>query len=209
MGFAHAEPGLLNSAEQPSSSVAAKNSALQESSSVETGCAGEIVQIYGTKRPLSERLWSPVKSNFGVGHIVYVRRKPETELAKSHVCESEKMSEPVIGVSDVSPVEGMYSPSSLSTRGSVTLPLGIPERYLQLQRSLKMLDESNQDDYVQMLQSLSSVELSQHAVELEKWSITLQLEEGSKRVGLSDHLKNVGAAMTPSDAQVRFIQKLN
>ncbi|CAN1276086.1 hypothetical protein LINPERPRIM_LOCUS15903 [Linum perenne] len=52
------------------------------------------------------------------------------------------------------------------------------ERYRQLQALLKKLDESDQKDYIQMLQSLSSVELSRHAVELEKRSIKLSLEEG-------------------------------
>ncbi|XP_058001871.1 uncharacterized protein LOC110640928 isoform X2 [Hevea brasiliensis] len=51
------------------------------------------------------------------------------------------------------------------------------DRYHQLQILLKKLDESDQEDYVQMLRSLSSVELSRHAVELEKRSIQLSLEE--------------------------------
>ncbi|XAR73054.1 hypothetical protein NMG60_11019908 [Bertholletia excelsa] len=54
------------------------------------------------------------------------------------------------------------------------------ERFCQLQDSLKMLDQSNQEDYVQMLRSLSSVELSKHAVELEKRSIQLSLEEAKE-----------------------------
>ncbi|CAN1770688.1 hypothetical protein LINPERHAP1_LOCUS11689 [Linum perenne] len=54
------------------------------------------------------------------------------------------------------------------------------ERYRQLQALLKKLDESDQKDYIQMLQSLSSVELSRHAVELEKRSIKLSLEEAKE-----------------------------
>ncbi|RVW48384.1 Zinc finger protein ZAT3 [Vitis vinifera] len=52
------------------------------------------------------------------------------------------------------------------------------ERNLQLQRLLRKLDQSNQEDYLQMLRSLSSIELSRHAVKLERRSIQLSLEEG-------------------------------
>ncbi|XVF45687.1 hypothetical protein PTKIN_Ptkin02bG0227100 [Pterospermum kingtungense] len=53
------------------------------------------------------------------------------------------------------------------------------ERYYQLQMLLKKLDQSNLEDYAQMFRSLSAVELSRHAIELEKRSIQLSLEEGS------------------------------
>ncbi|EXC31548.1 hypothetical protein L484_006580 [Morus notabilis] len=52
------------------------------------------------------------------------------------------------------------------------------DRYYRLQLLLKKLDQSQQEEYVKMLRSLSSVELSRHAVELEKRSIQLSLEEG-------------------------------
>nr|AFK49386.1 unknown [Medicago truncatula] len=45
---------------------------------------------------------------------------------------------------------------------------------------LRKLDQSDQAEYIQMLQSLSSVELSRHAVELEKRSIQLSLEEAKE-----------------------------
>ncbi|KAI3441157.1 uncharacterized protein J3R85_002393 [Psidium guajava] len=53
------------------------------------------------------------------------------------------------------------------------------EKYFQWQRS-------DPKDYLQMLRSLSSVELSRHAVELEKRSIQLSLEEAKEmqRVGI-------------------------
>ncbi|KAG5248183.1 hypothetical protein OIU76_030386 [Salix suchowensis] len=54
------------------------------------------------------------------------------------------------------------------------------ERYHQLQISLKKLDESDLDEYVQTLQSFSSVELSKHAIEVEKRSIQLSLEEAKE-----------------------------
>ncbi|KAF5745810.1 hypothetical protein HS088_TW07G01404 [Tripterygium wilfordii] len=51
------------------------------------------------------------------------------------------------------------------------------ERYQQMQLYLKKLDQSDQEDYVQTLRSISSVELSRLALELEKRSIQLSLEE--------------------------------
>ncbi|XP_017247689.2 uncharacterized protein LOC108218988 isoform X2 [Daucus carota subsp. sativus] len=51
------------------------------------------------------------------------------------------------------------------------------ERYYKLQNLLKQLDNSSHEGYVQMLRSFSSVELSRHAVELEKRAIQLSLTE--------------------------------
>ncbi|CAN4107283.1 unnamed protein product [Withania somnifera] len=54
------------------------------------------------------------------------------------------------------------------------------DRYFQLQNLLHKLEQSKQEDYVQMLRSISSVDLSKHAVELEKRSIRLALEEAKE-----------------------------
>ncbi|XP_021769930.1 uncharacterized protein LOC110734188 isoform X1 [Chenopodium quinoa] len=54
------------------------------------------------------------------------------------------------------------------------------ERYIQLQMYLKKLDQSNQEDHLQLLRSLSASELSRHAVELEKQAIQLSLEQGKE-----------------------------
>ncbi|WOK98411.1 hypothetical protein Cni_G07122 [Canna indica] len=51
------------------------------------------------------------------------------------------------------------------------------ERFLQLQMFLKSCDQSSQEDYLQMLRSLSAAGRSMHAVELEKRAIHLLLEE--------------------------------
>ncbi|XP_031743510.1 uncharacterized protein LOC101211824 isoform X2 [Cucumis sativus] len=72
--------------------------------------------------------------------------------------------------------------SAPSTFPSVGIPVGWKnlqweDRYHQLQLLLNKLDQSDQRDYLQVLGSLSSVELSRHAVELEKRSIQLSLEE--------------------------------
>ncbi|KAJ6346496.1 hypothetical protein OIU78_009011 [Salix suchowensis] len=76
------------------------------------------------------------------------------------------------------------------------------ERYCQLQILLKKLDESDQEEYAQKLRSVSSVELSRHAIELEKRSIQLSLEEAKEvqRVAilnvLGKSLKNFKAPST-------------
>ncbi|EOX97448.1 hypothetical protein QUC31_015682 [Theobroma cacao] len=75
------------------------------------------------------------------------------------------------------------------------------ERYYELQMFLKMLDQSNQEDYIQMLRSLSAVGLSRHAIELEKRSIQLSLEEAKEmqRVGILNVLgKTMKVAKAPS-----------
>ncbi|KAJ7978699.1 Integral membrane protein hemolysin-III-like protein [Quillaja saponaria] len=78
------------------------------------------------------------------------------------------------------------------------------ERYHQLQMLLVKLDQSDQEDYIQMLRSVSSVELSRHAVELEKRSIQLSLEEAKElqRVGVLNVLgKPVKNFKAPTDHQ--------
>ncbi|KAL5065570.1 hypothetical protein RYX36_027307 [Vicia faba] len=76
------------------------------------------------------------------------------------------------------------------------------ERYQHLLAFLRMLDQSDQADYIQMLQSLSSVELSRHVVELEKRSIQLSLEEAKElqRVAALNVLgKSVNNFKAPAD----------
>ncbi|CAN1307850.1 hypothetical protein LINPERPRIM_LOCUS27174 [Linum perenne] len=71
------------------------------------------------------------------------------------------------------------------------------ERYRQLQVSLKKLDGSDHEDYIQMLRSISSVELSRHAVELEKRSIQLSLEE-AKEIQRVAYLNVLGRNLRPT-----------
>ncbi|XWS40287.1 hypothetical protein CRYUN_Cryun18bG0127600 [Craigia yunnanensis] len=76
------------------------------------------------------------------------------------------------------------------------------ERYYHLQMLLKKLDQSDQEDYNQMFRSLSAVELSRHAIELEKRSIQLSLEEAKEvqRVGILNVLgKTMKMAKAPSN----------
>lgn len=52
------------------------------------------------------------------------------------------------------------------------------ERYFQLQMYLKNLDQSTLEDYVEKLRALSPAELNKYAIEQEKRTIQLSLEEG-------------------------------
>uniref|UniRef100_A0A5B6YZL0 Uncharacterized protein n=1 Tax=Davidia involucrata TaxID=16924 RepID=A0A5B6YZL0_DAVIN len=281
-GLANTETALPNQDKQQPVPVAAKKTALRdlqhdnrikvpksmESSRFPKGNDPtiEAIKVSGTKRPASECLISPPHqqsptSNAANGHLVYVRRKPETELGKSSTCDNtsnnadypqsrklseqdettqqkSQMNETKICIPEVAPIPraslmcfSSGKPSVLPSVGksgnilppadSSYLPVtsAIPsldypkrmntqhweERYLQIKNLLKKLDQSNQEDYIQMLRSLSSVELSRHAVELEKRSIQLSLEEAKEihRVRLLDVLgkypKNSRAPSTHQD----------
>ncbi|CAI0407705.1 unnamed protein product [Linum tenue] len=82
-------------------------------------------------------------------------------------------------------VQPTYHPFSasavpVSDKGKGMRVMHWEERYYQLQVLLKKIDQADEEDYIQMLRSLSSVELSRHAVELEKRSIQLSLEEAKE-----------------------------
>ncbi|XLU98718.1 hypothetical protein S245_013058 [Arachis hypogaea] len=80
----------------------------------------------------------------------------------------------------LSPVESNYmiassGPASGNPKGLKSVHW--EEQYQQLQMFLRKLDHSDQEEYILILRSLSFVELSRHAIELEKRSIQLSLEE--------------------------------
>ncbi|KAL4575386.1 hypothetical protein LXL04_022229 [Taraxacum kok-saghyz] len=54
------------------------------------------------------------------------------------------------------------------------------ERFIRLQNFIKQCDGSNHKENLQLLLRLSPVELSRHAVELEKRAIQLTIEEGQE-----------------------------
>ncbi|KAI5402221.1 uncharacterized protein LOC127084455 [Lathyrus oleraceus] len=115
------------------------------------------------------------------GHLVYVRRKSEGETPKNTAfdntrqlyCE-EEIVQPKHQIKD--PKVSCFPAFAPSLGNSVYWE----ERYQQLHMFLRKLDQSNQADYIQMLHSLSSIQLSRHAVELEKRSIHLSLEEAKE-----------------------------
>ncbi|GAB2267552.1 hypothetical protein Dimus_002532 [Dionaea muscipula] len=188
----------------------------------------EGVKVSGAKRPPSESPVNPwhnssPSSNGANGHLVYVRRKLETEVGKnnntneivghkadyhqprqigsredamkSQVVEGRKHGFPALAPVCTAPVmtfsygkpsvppnlgaSNNASSVSLSNQRRI-INQNWQERYLQLQMHLKKLDQLSQEDYLQTLRSLSSAELSKHAVELEKRAIHLSLEEGKE-----------------------------
>ncbi|KAG9144789.1 hypothetical protein Leryth_017259 [Lithospermum erythrorhizon] len=142
------------------------------------------------------------------GHLVYVRRKPEVESSKSSGCGSRSVGtdcDPVTKSSNHDEAfkcrEDLKEPENKRTKnilspsectphitGAGSLPADkktvnfkqLHERYCDLQDVLRALDQSNQDEYIQLLRSLSSVELNRHAVDLEKRAIQLTFEEAKE-----------------------------
>ncbi|KAF8377703.1 hypothetical protein HHK36_031087 [Tetracentron sinense] len=221
----------------------------------ERGPFTNALKVSGTKRPIPECPLSPPchkspSSSGTTGHLIYARRKSESEQCKSNTCnysgsnsscrqptlsheeqetprQQTQMKEPKISCFPAFAPIPMASLMTFSSGGpsvplslgnqsgapSVPLSLGNPvsglslaesnyptvtsmvpppinpqgmrdqqwkERFLLLQTFLRDCDNSNQEDYIQMLQSLSSADLSRHAVELEKRAIQLSLEEAKE-----------------------------
>ncbi|KAD4982173.1 hypothetical protein R6Q59_001751 [Mikania micrantha] len=169
--------------------------------SKDNGPVVEHVKLAGTKRPQQ----IPARNN---GHLVYVRRKTESDQQKNSTCNKENdqcrklhehdkknheqgpMNDSVMCIPDPEPKISEHVSEKTNTTSHVadssclqldnTKGLSIQhweERYFKLQNFLKALDSSNQNDYHQMLRSLSSVGLSKVAVELEKRTIQLSMEE--------------------------------
>ncbi|ESQ53072.1 hypothetical protein EUTSA_v10026442mg [Eutrema salsugineum] len=120
----------------------------------------------GDKKP--QTCQSPASNAAASGRLVYVRRRVEVESGTNKPKEPTSSSSSPAADSESSP-----RPRAPTT----THCLDWEERYHHLQLLLNKLNESDQTDHLQMLWSLSSSELSKHAVELEKRSIQFSLEE--------------------------------
>ncbi|CAL5082700.1 unnamed protein product [Urochloa decumbens] len=72
------------------------------------------------------------------------------------------------------------------------------ERFLRLQAFLRNNEQSGQEEYIRMLQSLSSVGRSKHAIELEKRAANLLIEEGKELQKMK--VLNVLGKLSPADA---------
>ncbi|KAL6963605.1 hypothetical protein U1Q18_034616 [Sarracenia purpurea var. burkii] len=179
------------------------------------------VKLSGVERPAPECLFSSshqsLVSNAANGQLVYVRRRSEVELAKSSIFDNSSNNVFYPQARNLGQQDESIEQNSQVKESNICIPevARIPmhssrmnnqqweERYCQLQDSLKALDQTNQEDYVQMLRSLSSVELSRHAVELEKRSIQLSLEEAKEmqRVQLFDILRKYSKNSRAPSAQ--------
>ncbi|CAN6175228.1 unnamed protein product [Urochloa humidicola] len=72
------------------------------------------------------------------------------------------------------------------------------ERFLRLQAFLRNNEQSGQEEYIRMLQSLSPVGRSKHAIELEKRASNLLIEEGKELQKMK--VLNVLGKLSPTDA---------
>jgi hypothetical protein len=125
------------------------------------------VSSIGAKKPPLE---SPATTNAASGRLVYVRRRVEVDTSKAAASTTNPNPPPT-----KAPLQIPSSPAQEPTPTSHKLDW--EERYLHLQMLLNKLNQSDRTDHVQMLWSLSSAELSKHAVDLEKRSIQFSLEE--------------------------------
>ncbi|CAL9110464.1 hypothetical protein MUK42_32584 [Musa troglodytarum] len=184
-------------------------------------------RLAGSKRKQSDGPASPSSSQMpgkilSHGNLVYVRRRLETEQAKTGASvdankdessesrtpegvvivepnpDLNKIQEPKTatsgGLSDLNSCEKTNSGFVVSEPHDSSVISETPviddsltannqdqgERFLQLQMFLRSCNQSSQEDYMQMLRSLSAAGRSKHAVELEKRAIHLLLEEGKE-----------------------------
>ncbi|KAL8150273.1 hypothetical protein V2J09_020081 [Rumex salicifolius] len=175
----------------------------------------------GTKRPCPDSPANPPHQSPGGnsvnGHLVYVRRKAETEsggnknttdeTTSDHGANNSSQSRQIVTqpeqekpqlkeskvacLPSIAPIPAVsnvnYSSGKPSVPHSVTSSdkkrtsnQNWEERYVQLQMFLKKLENSSLEDYLEKLRALPAAELSRHAVELEKRSIQLSLEEANE-----------------------------
>ncbi|KAG7639786.1 hypothetical protein ISN45_At02g040610 [Arabidopsis thaliana x Arabidopsis arenosa] len=131
----------------------------------------DTVSSIGVKKPPVD---SPATTNAASGRLVYVRRRVEVDTSKAAASTTNPNPPPTKAPPQIpsSPAQAhAQEPTPTSHK------LDWEERYLHLQMLLNKLNQSDRTDHVQMLWSLSSAELSKHAVDLEKRSIQFSLEE--------------------------------
>ncbi|KAG7544412.1 Protein LIN52 [Arabidopsis suecica] len=122
--------------------------------------------IQQDSKSIGVKVESPA-TNAASGRLVYVRRRVEVDTSKA--AASTNPNPPKV------PPQAQAQAQEPTTTTSHKLDW--EERYLHLQMLLNKLNQSDRTDHVQMLWSLSSAELSKHAVDLEKRSIQFSLEE--------------------------------
>ncbi|XP_020576579.1 uncharacterized protein LOC110022119 [Phalaenopsis equestris] len=145
--------------------------------------------LVGNKRQQS------LATNSSTGHLVYVRRKLETEHGKTNISSNGDMACSLglrkFGV-EVSAKTEMQQEQSVRLEDQKNGAEEGPrlaetkeeissywtERFNCLQDHLKYLDESGSKDYAEKLRNFSIEELNKYAIELEKRAIRLSLEEG-------------------------------
>ncbi|PKU77667.1 uncharacterized protein LOC110097701 isoform X1 [Dendrobium catenatum] len=156
--------------------------------------------LVGNKRQQGECSSTPparnqaLATNGSTGHLVYVRRKPETEHGKTNTtsngeiaCSSglrkfsieassktETQQEQTTKPEDQNKA-AEEAPSLLESQKEITNYW--TERFNRLQDRLQYLDKLGSKNYAERFRNFSIEELNKHAIELEKRAIHLSLEE--------------------------------
>ncbi|CAN6205138.1 unnamed protein product [Urochloa humidicola] len=152
----------------------------------------------GTTTSLSPRnvvsslpvLQSPVAANLAHGGVSATNAASRAaNLVSGSVSATNAASGGAISATTLTPNRAHPSRSSNQDRS---------ERFLRLQAFLRNNEQSGQEEYIRMLQSLSSVGLSKHAIELEKRAANLLIEEGKELQKMK--VLNVLGKLSPPDA---------
>ncbi|XP_078163396.1 uncharacterized protein LOC144558420 isoform X2 [Carex rostrata] len=171
---------------------------LKDSQNLQNVYKGEISEDaklqHGSKLDVSEATKLQNRSPGEVNEAVKPQNGAVSEATKQQNGSKEETSEatkPQIGTKGeareaTKPQNGtkgevtQASEATKSVSSSLTASQDWKERFIRLQAYLKNCDQSNQEDYIRMLRSLSAGGRSKHAVDLEKRAIHLLLEEGKE-----------------------------
>ncbi|KAK8936055.1 hypothetical protein KSP39_PZI013206 [Platanthera zijinensis] len=157
----------------------------------------DLTKLAGNKRQQPESSSTPAPN--GSCHLVYVRRKLETDHGKTNAASNENTScspgvKKSLDTTEAQP-EQTGNPKEDHSKNIDEVPSHVDEpqieilnywteRFNVLQDHLQYLDKSGSKDYAEKFRNYSVEELNKYAVELEKRAIRLSLEEAlqGKRV---------------------------
>ncbi|KAL3619803.1 hypothetical protein CASFOL_034715 [Castilleja foliolosa] len=165
---------------------------------------GDAIKVCGTKRltperPSSSHVLTSLAHNGANENVMNARRRFELELGRGRLYSNvEKNSEILelrnVGIAQKATtahhVTGKHVNSVPTAKVAQEVPRAVEskvngdhlreERFARLQNFLKHCDETKQKEYSKRLLHLSPLDLSKHAVELEKRAIQLTIEEGNE-----------------------------
>lgn len=195
--------------ELPNESGTAMKSPVSSLQPKEAQNNSDSANLVGNKRQQAEYTSTPASrhqslaTNGSTGHLVYVRRKLETEHGKTNTasngdtaCSSglRKFSIEEASTKTETQQELAEKPEEDQNKAAAEVPSHIEpqkeisnywtERFNRLQDHLQFLDKSGLKDYAEKFRNFSVEDLNKHAIELETRAIRLSLEEAlqSKRV---------------------------
>ncbi|GFP78972.1 hypothetical protein PHJA_000040700 [Phtheirospermum japonicum] len=163
---------------------------------------GDAIKVCGTKRltperPSSSHVLPSLAHNGANENVMNARRRFELELGRgrqySHVEKNSEFSElKSVGIAQKTTAAHHVTSKHVSSAPAAKVAQEVPraveskvngdhlraERFARLQKFLKQCDEAKPREYSKRLLHLSPLDLSKHAVELEKRAIQLTIEEG-------------------------------